>query len=81
VQTLEVLRLLHPFSSRRHAFYQNKSMKKLLINSLDNFENSSQTGEEGKQRKVKNTVPATSDALWQQHVCYLHDRLHCDTSC
>lgn len=56
-------------------------MKKLLTNSLDNIENRSHIGVEGKQRKVKNTVPASSDALWQKHVYNLHDRLQYDTSC
>lgn len=56
-------------------------MRKLLTNSLDNIENSSHIGVEGKQRKVKNTVPVSSDALWQQHVYNLHDRLQYDTSC
>lgn len=44
-------------------------MKKLLINSLNNFENSSRVGVEGKQSKAQNTAAASSAALQQQHVC------------
>lgn len=45
--------LLCPLFSRRYSFYQNKPVKKLLINSLNNCESSSHLGVEGKQKKVK----------------------------